>query len=163
MPGPPRTPTKVLEARGSWLAPLRSKTEPRPETSTPRCPAWLSKEAKAVFKAFCGECKLMGVLARSDGATIARYADLTVRYIAAAVFLHEHGETVECHDKAGNVTCVQQRPEVAIANNLAKQLLAIEMQFALTPASRSRVQVAPAETGDDTDKFFPKGKLKVTG
>ena len=159
MPGPPRTPTKVLEARGSWLAPLRSKTEPRPETSTPRCPAWLSREAKAVFKAFCGECKLMGVLARSDGATIARYADLTVRYIAAAQFLAKYGESYPLKDEAGNIKCFQQFPQVAVVSNIGKMLLAIECQFGLTPASRSRVQVAAGQADDDdTAKFF-----KVTG
>ncbi len=159
MPGPPRIPAKRLEARGSWLAKVRAKTEPKTEATAPRCPSWLPAAAKTVFRAFCHECGLMGTLARSDGATIARYADLTVRYIAAALVLHEHGESIECHDKNGNVTNVQPRPEVAIAANIGKMLLAIECQFGLTPASRSRVQAGVKEEASDTKaKFF-----KVTG
>ena len=159
MPGPPRIPTKRLEARGSWLAKARAKTEPKTEATAPRCPSWLPAAAKTVFRNFCHECGLMGVLARSDGATIARYADLTVRYIAAAQFLAKYGESYPLKDEAGNIKCFQQFPQVAVVSNIGKMLLAIECQFGLTPASRSRVQVAAGQADDDdTAKFF-----KVTG
>lgn len=37
--------------------------------------------------------------------------------------------------------CVQQWPQVAIANKLAQQLSRLEAEFGMTPSARSRIQV----------------------
>ena len=48
MPGPPRTPTRILELRGSWRAAVRRKRgEPTPEPGEPPMPACVADDAEA--------------------------------------------------------------------------------------------------------------------
>ena len=48
MPGSPRTPTRILELRGSRRAAVRRKRgEPTPEPGEPPMPAWVADDAEA--------------------------------------------------------------------------------------------------------------------
>lgn len=160
MSGPPRTPTPILEARGSWLAKERAQTEPKPRSGSPACPKWLSKQARTIFRATCRELEAMRTLAKSDWAVIARYSDMTIRFLAAVEFLDKYGSTYPLKDAEGKLRCMQQFPQVAIYHKLATCLLKIEQELGLTPASRSRIQVAGRQDapGDTKARFF-----KVTG
>ena len=89
-PGPPPTPTEKLQRRGSWRAKTRPE-EPRPKAARPRAPAWLSKDAKAVFQAVVRQLYAEGMVARTDENALARYADLFVQYRQASEFLAKYG------------------------------------------------------------------------
>jgi P27 family predicted phage terminase small subunit len=141
MSGPPRTPTPILAARGSWLAKVRTKREPKPKSTAPRCPAWLDKDGKAVWKQLVSMLADLGVLANTDGNALARYCRLWGRWKQADAFIQKYGETYPLKDNDGKVKCFQQHPQVGIVNKLSASLLKLEQEFGLTPASRSRINV----------------------
>ncbi len=61
--GPAPTPTKILEARGSWRAKARAGELTFP-VERPECPAWLSTEARAEWDRVVERLEGAGVLAQ---------------------------------------------------------------------------------------------------
>ena len=62
-------------------------------------------------------------------------------------------------DDRGKLKCLQQVPQVAIANKLAQALTRLEQEFGMTPSARSRINVQPAPIPSDPNKarFFKSG------
>ena len=118
--------------------------EPRPPEKIPKPPSWLEKDAKSCWKKILPRLKEMRVLRQIDENALARYCSTWVRWRRARTFLEKHGETYMLKDDKGNPKCVMPFPEVAIANKLATELLRLEQQFGMTPASRPNLEVAPA-------------------
>ena len=159
--GPTPTPTEILKRRGSREVAKRDR-EPRPEKGAPRCPAWLDKEAKAVWRQLVPQLEAIGVLTKIDGNALARYCRLFVRWKQCDAFVRKYGETYTTgyhkDEKTGvsKPTSFQQFPEVGIINKLGPQLLKIEQEFGLTPAARARIQVTPrpAAQTQGKERFF---------
>lgn len=153
--GPAPTPTAILERRGSERA-KRRRNEPQPEKGAPRCPAWLDRDAKTVWRQLIPQLDAIGVLTKIDGNALARYCRLFVRWRQCDEFIREHGETYTIEDGDKQVKCSQQFPEVGILNRLCAQLLKIEQEFGLTPAARTRIQVTPrpAVQAEGKERFF---------
>lgn len=152
--GPTPTPTEVLKRRGSRRAASRSG-EPKPPSKTPRCPTWLSKEAKAVWKQLAKQLADLNVLTEIDGNALARYCSLWVRWRRATAFLEKNGETYPLLTNEGAVRCLQQYPEVAVVNKLSVLLLRLEQEYGLTPSARTRIHVAVSAPPDDgKSRFF---------
>ena len=140
--GPNRTPTDVLRLRGSRKA-QRRMNEPRPPVKIPKPPSWLEKDAKSCWKKILPRLKEMRVLRQIDENALARYCTTWVRWRRACAFLEKRGETYMLKDDKGNPKRVMPFPEVAIANKLGTELLRLEQQFGMTPASRPNLEFAP--------------------
>jgi len=138
MPGPPRLPTAILKARGSWLAAKRSPTEPRAELGRPRCPPGLDPIAKRAWSKLIPRLDAMGILALIDEQALVRYVQMWARWREADRVLAKHGLTYDVEDCDGNVI-PKARPEAAISTALAMQLLKLEREFGMTPAARARL------------------------
>jgi len=126
----------------------------------PKCPTWLDEEAKAAWRQVVPMLEGMGVLTKADGNALARYCRIWSRWRKAEDFIDEHGLVYPLKDDDGNVKCVQQWPQVSIANKLAQQLTRLEGEFGLTPSARARLQLAPAGTelpDHDKARFFNVG------
>ena len=81
-PGPRRTPTKVLEMRGSWLARNRKQSDPGygnnaigPEVLI-KMPSWLLDDARAVWRLVLAHLKPLGVIGRMDSHALGRYCTI---------------------------------------------------------------------------------------
>jgi P27 family predicted phage terminase small subunit len=145
--------------RGSWRS-KRNPREPRPEPGRPRCPRWLDKEAKAMWRRLVPQLDTMGVLTRVDGNALARYCSLWSRWKKAEEFLMERGDVYLAKDQNGQVKDVKPYPQVRIAAQLSEQLLRLEAQFGLTPASRARLeapQQQDSQHGQDKRKYLRLG------
>ncbi len=160
--GPPRTPTAILKARGSWLVKHREETEPKPPRGRPTCPRWLKNEARAEWKRLVVLLDDMGVITKADGNALSRYCKLLERWKRMEAFIEENGETYQTMDRDGMPAGRQVYPQVKLAHELAVQLGRLEGEFGMTPASRSRVSVQDAaavvfESAIDARKarFFP--------
>lgn len=153
--GPTPTPTAILQRRGSREVASRAN-EPQPELGAPRCPAWLDKDAKAVWRQLVPQLDAIGVLTKIDGNALARYCRLFVRWKQCDAFVRKYGETYVAAYTEGKPTSFQQFPEVGIINRLGPQLLRLEQEFGLTPAARTRIQVTPrpAVQADGKERFF---------
>jgi P27 family predicted phage terminase small subunit len=140
--GPAPTPTKLLDARGSWRG--SANAEPMP-AGKPIPPPWLQGDAKVVWDEMLDQfCSTLGVITTRDRNALARYCDVFVRWRKAADFLEKNGDVFPINDAKGKLKCLQQFPQVAIYRNLALMLLRLEQEFGLTPASRTRIQVIVA-------------------
>ena len=139
MPGPVKTPTKVLEMRGSWRADKRDG-EPKPDATMPECPEWLLPDAVSKWDEITPQLHAMGVLGRCDGGALARYCQMWARWRA-----------VEAGD--GSAT---------LSLKLAAALLRLEREFGLTPSARAGLAVPKDDDSEnrgkrDKGRFFNGG------
>lgn len=141
--GPKPTPTAILKLNGSW----RANTRPGEPVATGRaeCPEWIGANARAVWEHIAPQLERMGTLAQIDENALTRYCVLFARWAEAERTLDEKGSTYDLLTEEGEIRCVQQRPEVAIAHKLAATLTKIEAEFGMTPAARSGIHLPPAE------------------
>lgn len=138
--GPKPTPTKILEARGSWRARL-NRDEPVPEQGAPRCPSWLSKAGKAAWKTLVPELVRVGIFAKIDANAFSRYCDTFARWRIARDFLAEHGDCFPIKKK-DKVVGMKVFPQARLYLALSAQLDRLEAQFGLNPSARSRIEAS---------------------
>ena len=157
--GPKKTPTAILQRRGSWRGDSRDG-EPAAEIGQPAMPSWVTDDAVAVWSQVCSHLSSLGVLATTDGNAIGRYCVLLVRWVSAVRFLEKYGESYPVTSRSGDsvTTVFRQFPQAATATKLATLLLRLEQEFGMTPASRANISVPHTEAPDDKARFF-----KVTG
>ena len=139
--GPPPTPTRLKLLAGNPGKRRLNTREPQPRQTTPRCPPWLDKEAKLVWKRITPGLRRMGVLTAVDGEALATFCTTFVRWREAEDFLSKHGTVYPLRDEKGNVRCMQQFPQVAIARNMLQAVIRFYAEFGMTPASRSRIEI----------------------
>ena len=137
--GPRPTPSKILEARGSWRAGT-NEAEPQPEQAiNVKPPSWLKAEARGFWIALVPELERLGLLTKIDLAALSRYCTAWAQWREAEKFIAENGFVYTIKDDKGKAKCVVQWPQVGIANRLSAQLLRLEQEFGLTPSARTRV------------------------
>jgi P27 family predicted phage terminase small subunit len=167
--GPVPTPTAILKQRGSWRAKAREGKEVKGPVGTPICPSWLNQEAKNTWKRIVPKLRAMNVLTMIDGEALARYCQVSSRWKRAELFIQKHGDTYPLKDEKGQIRCLQQFPQVAIANKLAIQLARLEQEFGLTPSARSRITQVSGQplrleslTGDERKRSLLKDRFFAT-
>ena len=141
---PKPTNLKVLE--GNPGKRRLNEDEPQPEAELPTRPGWLAPEAKREWTRVSGELHRLGLLTRVDRAALAAYCQAWARFVEAQRVLDEKGMTFET-----NNGYVSQRPEVTISNKMWQVIKSYLIEFGLTPASRSRLQVKSEK--DEADPF----------
>lgn len=142
-PGPAPTPTHLRVVRG--VRPDRiNKSEPQPKGSEPKCPTWLSREAKAVWKRTAEQLRQMGLLFEADQDVLVAYVGAVVNYRRATEIVESEGVLVEGR-RDGMVT----NPAVRVQRDAAQQIRMLASELGLTPSSRTRLKAE--ETGDDAD------------
>lgn len=139
--GPPPKPTALKVIAGNPGKKPLNQREPKPQQGTPHCPAWLSPEARKVWKRLVPQLRAMRVLTVVDADALAAYCHTYVRWRDAEEFLSNHGMVYPIRDDQNRVKCMQQFPQVAISRNLLLVLRAYQQEFGLTPASRSRIAI----------------------
>ena len=151
-PSPKPTALKLLQGNPG-KRPLNER-EPKPRKDMPRCPAWLSSEAKKVWRRLVPELRAMRVLTIVDGDALAAYCQTFARWRAAEEYLARHGDVYPIRDEARRIKCMQQFPQVAIARSLLQILRAYQQEFGLTPSSRTGIRAAEPAVEDELDKFL---------
>ena len=157
--GPPPTPTKTLDLRGSWRAKINSE-EPHPEPGKPTCPKRLNKAQRLVWGALTDSLNRMGVLSKADGRQLERYSVFFVRWRECEDFVAINGVTYPM--KSDNPTCYVGKlpdgsavvgfveyPQVRESHRLDKALKQIEASFGLTPSARARLKCIGEPEADD--------------
>src|SRR5581483_7260694 len=113
--GPPPTPTKILELRGSWRAKERPG-EPQPPPGAPPMPEWLSEEARAEWQRMAPELEALGLLSVLDRAALAAYCQAYAELVEATALLNREGRVLEApvFSKAGELTGHVRKPHPAV-------------------------------------------------
>ena len=147
--GPPPKPTHLkLLAGNPGKKPLNTR-EPSPKKGIPRCPEWLTEDAKLAFRRLTETLKDMGIVSLSDRDAMTSYAQVYSLWKEMSLFIQKHGVGYPIKDDKGNLKGFGQFPQVAVQRNCLVLMKAYQQEFGLTPASRSRV-VRPA--GDAVDE-----------
>ena len=147
--GPARTPTAVLQLRGSRVVAGRAG-EPQPQKTAPPTPRWMNKSERAVWRKLVPELERTGVIARIDVESMGRFCTLTVWWHEVREFLVKHGRTYPVKAVKVNTATRETReyilgfkafPQVKMALEYAQELRRLEAEFGLTPAARTRLTV----------------------
>lgn len=141
-PGPKPTPTHLRIVRG--VRPDRvNLAEPKPKKAKPKCPGWLSDDAKRVWRRTTKQLETMGLLYEADQDIIVAYANAVVNYERATRIVDEQGVLVEGR-RDGQVS----NPAVRVQRDCAQLIRQFASELGLTPSSRSRLTVRE-DDGDD--------------
>jgi len=137
--GPVKTPTAVLEKRGSWLAKTR-EDEPQAD-GAPVKPDGMSQTAEAIWDRLVPRLSAMGVVGEVDSMAVSRYCDLLALYEDCRSFIQKHGQVMPQKDDAGKVVGFKEFPQVSRMSRIADQLLRLEQQYGMTASARASLAV----------------------
>lgn len=144
-------PTAIKQLEGNPGKRKLNSSEPQPDRKAPKCPEWLSEEAKIEWHRLADVMEAMGILTEIDMAAFAGYCQSYARWKDAEEFISRHGAIVKTPSGYW-----QQVPQVSIAQQYLKDMHKFAEQFGLTPASRSRIvaDVQKNEYIDEMDKLL---------
>ncbi len=152
MPGPARTPTRILALSGSRRAKARARTEPRARPGAPRPPASLDAEGRAIWRRCAKEAA--AVLSTVDRAALELWVRTELEIVDCDRKVAELGRYQVIRDERGVVKRQVAAPWVTRRDELARQLVRILAEFGLTPASRSKVSAVPAAPASKLEMFL---------
>jgi len=132
--GRKRTPTAVLEARGSWRAKNRGP-EPQGDGKKPRCPRQLSDGAKKIWRRIVPAIAAKVPLCSLDTFALARYCTNLDRWKEDCRYIQEHGSYYTETDKHGNVIWRESVVSKRMAR-LERSLRQAEQDFGIGPQPR---------------------------
>jgi P27 family predicted phage terminase small subunit len=144
MPGPPPTPSKLVELKGN---PSKKKltAEPEPTRGAPRPPADLKGEALAEWGRIVPELDRLGLLTKVDRAYLVAYCEAWATFNAAREAIAEFGPLV-----AGRDGGMVKNPAAQVMRDAADMMLKFGSRFGLSPSDRTRLSV-PSGTEDGPD------------
>jgi P27 family predicted phage terminase small subunit len=105
----------------------------------------------------CERIAAIQTLSHVDAASIERYCHLAVRYKRANTYILQNGITYPILTKEGEIKYYATYPHVAEANSCASQMLKLEHEFGLTPASRvglAATQQGNANTDEEDEQLL---------
>ena len=127
-----------------------NKREPKPGREIPSCPAHLTDAGKVAWGRLCALLDRMGVLTEADAFTLERLCDCYAEILACREEVEARGRIYESVKGEGEVL-MKANPAVAMLADADRRFKGYLVEFGLTPAARSKVQVKP----DDDEKADP--------
>jgi P27 family predicted phage terminase small subunit len=149
MPGRKPKPTALKELAGNPGHRPLNRREPKP-TGTPTCPSHLDADAKKEWRRISKELTSLGLLTSVDRAALAAYCSAWSRWVHADTQVQKFGAVIKS-PKSGYPI---QNPFVGVANTALDLMRKFLVEFGMTPASRSRIQVAPVAVAEDPFEEF---------
>lgn len=129
--------------RGPRPAVLRAVETDRDGPPAP--PGWLSREAKAAWRAVAGDLNARGLLGEADLPTLASYSIAQGQVAALARILRKEGSIIA--SKSGP----RSHPAAAQLAAMLRSSRQLAAELGLSPLSRSRPGAAAAGGGDQWD------------
>lgn len=143
--GPGRTPTKILQMRGSHRGVSRAD-EIQPKTMQAfRCPRGLDKESREEWKRVTTELKALGIIAEFDRSMLIALCQSWSDYV-------RFRETVlkkEIYKTDGGY--IQQHPAVILAGKALDKYIKLAKEFGMSPSSRAGLTGGKTGKGNDLD------------
>jgi P27 family predicted phage terminase small subunit len=144
---PKPTALKILQGNPGKRA--LNKHEPKP-TGVPTCPSHLAAKAKAEWKRIGKELRAVGLLTVVDRAALAAYCTVYARWIDAEEQIQKFGTVIKSPKSGFPIA----NPYVGVSNTALDLMRKFCVEFGLTPASRTRLQVEPASGTDPFEEFM---------
>ena len=148
--GPARTPTKVLQMRGSSLADGR-EAEPEPSGKAPEAPAHLGEVAAAEWRRVVPILEGWGILDEADQTALGIMCEAYGEYTAARALVVKHGPITE---NAKGLP--MKHPAVLIQEGAFTRWKTLMAQFGLTPSARANLAIERKNPDENRGKkrFF---------
>ena len=142
-------PTALKELQGNPGKRAINRNEPKP-IGVPRCPSHLDDGAKKEWARISKELIAIGLLTSVDRAALAAYCSSYSRWAEAELNIQKFGTVIKS-PKSGYPL---QNPYVGVANTALDHMRKFGVEFGLTPASRTRLQVEPPDGQKDPFEAF---------
>lgn len=154
MPSPRPTPTVLKLIKGNPGRRKLNKREPTPKRVIPSCPEYLNDVAKVAWGRLSVILDRMGVLTEADALALERMCDCYADIMACKKLIALHGRTYQTDSEGGILH--KTNPAVTQLRAAEAMLKAYMIEFGLTPAARSKVQVADdgEESADPLSTYF---------
>lgn len=152
--GPSKTPTKILEMRGSPVA--KDRHDPKDVSECPPCPECLTGDAETEWNRIVPVLDAMLGLGEADRNALIMLCHAWADYMRNRRLVEKHGEFVK-NPKGG----LRKAPYKRAMVEAHKRWLRISKRFGCDPASRADLgAMVGKENHDDTDikaKYFGGG------
>ena len=150
--GPLPIPTAIKEMEGWPSKEKKCKREPKPTVlASLIAPAWLSDDAKKLWKKLIREYMLLGVYS-IDTPVFAAYCDSLADYIRLTGEIKAEGEVINGINKAGN-PYVLPNPKCALKHQAWMRMKTNGAEIGHSPASRARLGRLLDDDTDELDDF----------
>jgi P27 family predicted phage terminase small subunit len=147
-PGPPPTPTSLRLLKGD--PPYRvNKREPRPRDATPRPPAWLTPEARAIWRRTLRELEPMKVMTSADSNALGLYCVALAEFVQAQQLVARDGLVVKGRD-GGTVA----NPAARIERDRWAMVWRAGAEFGLTPSARVSLGTVPEYEPNELERLL---------
>ena len=159
-PGPKPIPTAEKKRRGNPGRRPLNANEATVKPGRPRCPMWLTAEAKKEWKRVTPLLSGAGLLTELERALLTSYCEAWATYMQACKDVATFGVVLV----SKNTGQAYQGPWVNVRAMAEKQMRACAAELGMTPSSRSRITVTPQgeEEMEGKGRFF-NNRLKVVG
>lgn len=145
-----------------------NKREPKPKKVIPSCPDHLGKASAVAWGKLCVLLDRMGVLTEADALALERLCDCYAEILECREIIARDGRTyssvtTRTTSEEGEETTVEEvksllkaNPAVAMLGDADRRFKGYLIEFGLTPAARSKVQVKDDgdEKKDPLQEFF---------
>ncbi|MCC3705216.1 phage terminase small subunit P27 family [Rouxiella badensis] len=165
MPGPPKTPTRLVLVKGNPSKRAINKNEPKPPSGVPPIPKNLDKMGKYWFKRIGEELDVIGVMTSLDGKALELLVEAYTEYRHHCETLEREGYTYAVYDEEGkdedqerSIRMIKPHPAVAMKSDARKFVRAMLAEFGMSPASRSKVGAKGPAEADPLEAFLNKRK-----
>lgn len=156
--GRPPVPTAIKLVRGNPGCRPINQDEPKPPQADLTPPAVLDGLALEKWTEMTALLSGMGVFTQADRHPLMRYCMMFDQWAALEKHCKEHGSTQITSTGYSQVTA-----EATLAKSLRKELLEIERQFGMTPASRSSMKVSSASAPQNPLAAFAESRRSQAG
>lgn len=130
----------------------------------PERPTWVSYKRKIIWdnlvKMYRKDFK--GLLSEIDVYVLARYCDLLAWYIDLRHAVAKEGEIKKLFNKQGN-EYLSTNPKAALALRISNQLIKLEHELYLSPATRQGLTLAEKSDSEDPNSLAAFLKKNKTG
>jgi P27 family predicted phage terminase small subunit len=156
----PRTPTALKLVTGNPGKRPLPENEPKPSTSKkPQQPSHLTARGKVAWKKLIKILDSMGVLTEADGFALERLCDCYAEILELRKDIQTNGRTYESIKLLEEINAEQilmkANPCVAMLQDADRRFKSYLVEFGLTPAARSKVQVTDGQKKkSELDEFF---------
>ncbi|NPT36242.1 phage terminase small subunit P27 family [Paraburkholderia xenovorans] len=150
---PKPTHLKVVEGNPGKRA--LNKKEPKPRREVPSPPAHLSDTGRMAWGRLTVLLDRMGVLTEADSYALERLCSCYCELLKFQFQLEREGETYAVHNQLGEVL-IKAHPAQAMLADADRRFKGYLIEFGLTPAARSKVEVKKDDddTKDPLAEFF---------
>lgn len=154
-------PTALKELEGNPGKRPLNDAEPKPPRPdrVPYAPRFLTPEAQKEWRRVVGILVDLNLYTEVDHAALAMYCQAYGRWVAAEREIDATGGPTLVSEAGG----LYQNPWQTAANKAFDQVRRMLGEFGLTPATRSRLKVGPAEEQDELEALLFRRNVRVGG